>query len=80
MEDADEDLNNEKKKSLKQEVDSLKLVVEMKTEEMKILRGEYNKVMYELENSDMLRDELKKATARLEDLEEQLQLRRKIER
>merc|ERR1711936_1302140 len=72
MEYEEENLNEDKKRSLSQEVYSLQLVVEMRSGELKNLREQLARAIIQLEDARAVTEELNKATARIEDLEEQL--------
>merc|ERR1719369_293632 len=81
MEYKEEDnLNVNKKRSLSQEVYSLQLVIEMKTGEVKNLREQLARATHELEQDEMVKEKLKKATLRIEDLEEQPKIKSKLEK
>merc|ERR1719483_2061183 len=80
MEYEEDDLSEEKKRSLSQGVYSLQLVVEMRTGEVRNLREQLNKAVQQLEEVDVNKQKLEKASARMEDLEEQLKFKAKIER
>ena len=69
----DEDtMSDDKKMSLSQEVYSLQLVVEMRTGEVRNLREHLARAMQQLEQGEEGKERLRKATAKMEDLEEQL--------
>ena len=80
MEYEEDNLNENKKRSLTQEVYSLQLVLEMRTGEVKTLREQLARARHELEEGDIVKEKLKKATARIEDLEEQLESKDRFER
>ena len=77
----DEDtLSDDKKMSLSQEVYSLQLVVEMRTGEVRNLREQLAIATQQLEQAEMWKEKLRKATARMEDLEEQLRIKNSMEK
>ena len=78
--DDGDKLSDQKKMSLNQELYSLKLVLEMKTGEVINLREEITKAKQKLDQAVMNEEKLQKATARIEDLEEQLRIKKKNER
>jgi len=80
MEYEQDNLGEDKKRSLSQEVYSLQLVIEMKTGEVKNLRVHLAKAIHELEQYETAKEKLKKATLRIEDLEEQLKIKSKLEK
>jgi len=80
MEYEEDNLSEEKKRSLSQDVYSLQLVVEMRTGEVRNLREQLNKAVQQLEEVDVTKEKLEMATARIEDLKEQLKLKDEIER
>jgi len=80
MEYEEEDLNEDKKISLSQEVYSLQLVVEMRTGEVKNLREQLARATQDLEQEELVQDKLRKALSRIEDLEEQLRIKAKLEK
>jgi len=80
MEYEEDDLSEDKKRSLSQEVYSLQLVVEMRTGEGRNLREQLNRAMQQLEEAEVNKQKLEKASARMEDLEKQLKFKAKIER
>ena len=81
MEYEDEEhLNEDRKRSLSQEVYSLQLVVEMRTGEVRNLREQMVRAMQQQEQAMMDREKLRKVTARMEDLEEQLRIKSECER
>merc|ERR1711892_1109567 len=72
----DEDnIGEDKKLSLSQEVYSLQLVVDMRTGEVRNLREHLARAIQQLEQAEMGKERLRKATARMEDLEEQLRIK-----
>jgi len=80
MEYEKDNLNEEKKRSLSQEVYSLQLVVEMRSEALKNLKEQLARAKIELDHASAVKEKLKKATARIEDLEEQLRIKHKLEK
>merc|ERR1719348_2806180 len=68
----EENLSEEKKRSLSAEVYSLQLVVEMRTGEVRSLREKLGIVTHQMESQAVTQSQLDKALARIEDLEEQL--------
>jgi hypothetical protein len=75
-----EDLSENKKISLSQEVYSLQLVVEMRTGEVRNLRDQLARTTQQQEQAEIDKGKLRKATARMEDLEEQLKIKIQFER
>ena len=81
MEYAEENIPNKaNKRSLSQEVYSLQLVVEMRTGEVRNLREQLARATQQLEQGELGKERLKKTTARMEDLEEQLKIKNDFER
>ena len=80
MEDEKENLSEDKKISLSQEVYSLQLVVEMRTGEVRTLREQLASASQQQERAEIDKEKLKKATIRMEDLEEQLKMKNNLER
>jgi len=80
MEYEEETSHENKKRSLTQEVYSLQLVVEMRTGEVRNLREQMAKATQQLEQAQMDKEKLRKVTARMEDLEEQLRIKTNVER
>jgi len=80
MEYEEEDLSEDKKRSLSQEVYSLQLVVEMRTGEVKKLREQVAKATLELEEAKTAKDKLRNAEAKIEDLEEQIKIKKRTEK
>ena len=66
--------------NLNQEMSSLQLVVEMRTGEVKNLREQLARATQQLEQADVVKGKLGKATARMEDLEEQIKIKNKLEK
>jgi len=80
METEEENLSEEKKLSLGQEVYSLQLVVDMRTGEVRNLRQQLAVANQQLECMDSLRGQLEKANARLDDLQAQVLNKNAIEK
>jgi len=80
MEAEEENLSEEKKLSLGQEVYSLQLVVDMRTGEVRSLRQQLAVANQQLECMDSLRGQLEKANARLDDLQAQVLNKNAIEK
>merc|ERR1719220_466452 len=80
METEEENLSEEKKLSLGQEVYSLQLVVAMRTGEVRNLRQQLAVANQQLECMDSLRGQLEKANARLDDLQAQVLNKNAIEK
>jgi len=76
----EENLSEEKKRSLSAEVYSLQLVVEMRTGEVRSLREKLGIVTHQMESQAVTQSQLDKALARIEDLEEQLKVKIQMER
>ena len=72
LEGEHEQLSEGRKRTLKQEVESLQLVVEMRTTEVRRLREKQALMERQLEEFEMTRTELGKMKARVEDLQEQI--------
>merc|ERR1719483_1036450 len=75
MEYEEDNLNEDQKRSLSQEVYSLQLVVEMRTGEVRNLREQLARASHQLEQGELGKERLRKAIARMEDLEEQLRIK-----
>ena len=75
LEYEEENLTEEKKRSLSAEVYSLQLVVEMRTGEVRNLRDQLATLTHHLEIMQDVQTKLDKANNRIEDLEEQLKLK-----
>ena len=75
LEYEEENLTEEKKRSLSAEVYSLQLVVEMRTGEVRNLRDQLATLTHNLEIMHEVQTKLDKANNRIEDLEEQLKLK-----
>merc|ERR1719403_577033 len=80
MEAEEENLSEEKKLSLGQEVYSLQLVVDMRTGEVRSLRQQLAVANQQLEGMDSLKSQLEKANARLDDLQAQVMNKNAIEK
>ena len=78
--EAEDEMGEEKKRSLQQEVESLQLVVEMRTAEVKRLRDQQAKMERQLEEFEVTREQLRTMKARVEDLQEQLVTKQRLER
>ena len=76
----EENESEDRKISLSQEVYSLQLVVEMRNSEVKNLREQLAKLTHQMEQAQLVKQELAKANARVEDLEEQLRIKTVEER
>lgn len=79
-EKADELLSPGKRQSLTREVESLQLVVEMRTSELHKLREERTRHLQQLEELERTKALLEKANARIEDLTVQLAAKTELER
>ena len=75
LEYEEENLSEEKKRSLSAEVYSLQLVVDMRTGEVRNLRDQLATLTHHLEIMQDVQTKLDKANNRIEDLEEQLKLK-----
>ena len=75
LEYEEENMSEEKKRSLSAEVYSLQLVVEMRTGEVRSLRDQLASLTHQLELMEGVQVKLDKANARIEDLQEQLKLK-----
>jgi len=80
METEEEQLSEERKRSLTAEVYSLQLVVEMRTGEVRNLREQLARSTRDLEDLEVTKEKLKKADARLDDLQEQVMLKDRLEK
>jgi len=78
--EAEEKMNETQKRGLSQEVLSLQLIVEMKTKEVRDLREQMLRASQQLDQAEINKEHLKKAFARVEDLEEQLRIKNVSER
>ena len=75
LEYEEENMSEEKKRSLSAEVYSLQLVVEMRTGEVRSLRDQLAGLTHQLELVEGVQTKLDKANNRIEDLQEQLKLK-----
>merc|ERR1719150_3695381 len=80
MEAEEENLTEEKRLSLGQEVYSLQLVVEMRGGEVRSLRQQLALANQQLEEMEKTKSQLEKANARLDDLQAQVDAKNLIER
>ena len=80
MEYKGEPWGEDKRRSLSQEVYSLQLVVEMRTGDVRNLREQLARATQKLEQEEIVKEKLRKATARIEDMKEQLKIRTDLER
>jgi len=80
MEAEEENLSEEKRLSLGQEVYSLQLVVEMRSSEVRNLRQQLALANQQLEEMESTKGQLEKANARLDDLQAQVNAKNMIER
>merc|ERR1719187_303726 len=80
MEAEEENLTEEKRLSLGQEVYSLQLVVEMRSTEVRNLRQQLALANQQLEEMESTKGQLEKANARLDDLQAQVDAKNMIER
>eukprot|EP00092_Neocalanus_flemingeri_P070157 GFUD01086076.1.p1 GENE.GFUD01086076.1~~GFUD01086076.1.p1 ORF type:complete len:635 (+),score=205.79 GFUD01086076.1:374-2278(+) len=80
MEYEEENLSEDKKRSLSQEAYSLQLVVEMRTGEVRNLREQLARATQELEQAEIVKKKLGKSTSRIEDLEEQIKIKNTLEK
>jgi len=80
MELDEEQLSEERKRCLTAEVYSLQLVVEMRSKELKNMREQLAKSTQELEEYKGVKDKLRKAEARLDDLKEQITVKSRVEK
>lgn len=78
--ESDEHLSPERKQTLTREVESLQLVVEMRTQEVHRLREEQAKHLAKLEELDTTKESLAKMKAKVEDLQAQLARKNESER
>ena len=78
MEYEEDERGEDKKIRLSQEVYSFQLVVEMRTGEVRNLREQLDRATQQLEQAEEGNERLRKATARMEDLEEQLRIKYKL--
>ena len=80
MEYEEENLSEEKKRSLSAEVYSLQLVVDMRTGEVMNLRDQLASLTHQLEVMQDVQTKLDKANNRIEDLEEQVRTKDRVEK
>jgi len=79
MEYTEDNLSKGKRTSLSQEISSLQLVVEMRTGEVKTLREQLARKNQEQEQAEIVKEKLRNATLRMEDLEEQIKIKNRKE-
>ena len=75
MEYDEDNLSEERKSILSQEVKSLQLVVEMRTGEVRNLREQLDRVTQEQEQADVVKKKLKHETEKMEALEQQVKIK-----
>ena len=75
----EENMSEERKRSLSAEVYSLQLVVEMRSGEVRSLRDKMAEMTHQLERAANTQSQLDKAQARVEDLQEQLRQKTELE-
>ena len=80
LEYEEENLSEEKKRSLSAEVYSLQLVVDMRTGEVRNLRDQLASLTHQLEVMQDVQTKLDKANNRIEDLEEQVRTKDLVEK
>ena len=80
MEYEEDNVSEDKRRSLSQEVYSLQLVIDMRTGEVRNLREQLNIATQQQEEAEVNKEKLKKATARVEDLQEQIKMKNKVEK
>ena len=80
LEYEEESTGTEKRRSLSQEVFCLQIIVEMKTDEMRNLREQVALTEQELEQFEITKKRLSTVLARIEDLEEQITIKERVER
>ena len=80
LEYEEETTGTEKRRSLSQEVFCLQIIVEMKTDEMRNLREQVALTEQELEQFEITKKRLSTVLARIEDLEEQIAIKERVER
>ena len=80
LEYEEENLSEEKKRSLSAEVYSLQLVVDMRTGEVRNLRDQLATLTHHLEIMRDVQTKLDKANNRIEDLEEQVRTKDRLEK
>ena len=80
LEYENDNLSEEKGTNLSKEVFSLQLVVEMRSEEVRLLKEKLSRTTQELEEAEILNEKLEKAKAKVEDLEEQIKIKNRMEK
>ena len=80
LEYEEENMSEEKKRSLSAEVYSLQLVVEMRTGEVRSLRDQLAGLTHQLELLEGVQTKLDKANNRIEDLQEQVKTKDRLEK
>jgi len=80
LEYEEESTGPEKRRSLSQEVFCLQIIVEMKTDEMRNLREQVAITEQQLEQSENSKKKLSTVLARIEDLEEQIAIKERVEK
>merc|ERR1711936_705187 len=80
LEYEEENMSEEKKRSLSAEVYSLQLVVDMRTGEVRNLRDQLATLTHHLEIMHDVQTKLDKANNRIEDLEEQVRTKDRLEK
>ena len=80
MEYDEDNLSEERKSILSQEVKSLQLVVEMRTGEVRNLREQLDRVTQELKHANVVKEKLRHETEKMEALEQQIKLKDNFER
>ena len=80
LEYEEENMSEEKKRSLSAEVYSLQLVVEMRTGEVRSLRDQLASLTHQLDLMEGVQVKLDKANARIEDLQEQVRTKDRVEK
>merc|ERR1711915_251873 len=78
--DNEDNLSDDKKKSLSQEVSSLNVVIEMRMEEIKRLKEQLGVATKKLVEFDAVKESQAKCLAKVEDLEEQLATKNRKEK
>jgi len=78
--DNEDNLSDDKKKSLSQEVSSLNVVIEMRTEEIKRLKEQLAVATEKLVEFNTVKESQAKCMAKVEDLEEQLAIKNRKEK
>ena len=78
--DNEDNLSDDKKKSLSQEVSSLNVVIEMRTEEIKRLKEQLAVATEKLVEFNTIKESQAKCMAKVEDLEEQLAIKNRKEK